>query len=104
MKIGAAALIKTWGKTMSLSRNGTTLVETFKGKFFYHRPFEAPLDQSVDQFLVIIIACVDDFGGVFPLKFDSIYVGSDLYTVQLCHVAGADEDELYRIHVRGGQA
>lgn len=106
MKIGAALLIHGWGKDMSLSRDGVVLVASFKARIAYNPPrmgMVDPLDGSVEQFNAVIIACVEDFGGVEPQKFDLITIGTKIYTVQRCHASGADEDEVLRIIVRGGQ-
>lgn len=105
MKLGAAVLVKGWGTKMSLSRDGVTLA-TFKGRAVYNDTESQALDAldgSVSQYNIMIIACVEDFRGVVPRKFDNITIGADLYTVQRSRAVGADEPELFRIHVRGGQ-
>lgn len=104
MKIGAGALVKQWGRAMSLSRDGEVLVDSFKGRKVELRPEDVPLDGSIDQHNFIIIGSVDEFNDVVPQKFDvvtQLSSGTE-YTVQRSHEAGADEDELYKMHVRGG--
>lgn len=108
MKIGAASLVRAWGIEMSLSRDGSVLVSSFKGRLLYNAPSIADtdtLDGSLGQFNLMVIAPFEDFAGVVPRKFDEITATADgqLYTVQWCRPAGADEYELYKMLVRGGQ-
>lgn len=109
MRIGAAALLEAWGTPMALKRAGVTLIPSFKGRFYNNRPEAAELEYSVDQQLFRIITSYDNFAGsptLFPQKFDVI---TDLrrnieYTVQYAFDAGAEEPEVVRIIVKGGQA
>lgn len=103
MKIGAAALVQAWGRTMSYYRDGVKLFD-FKGRRAEIRPEAEQLDYSVDQLNFNIIAAVEDFGDVRPQKFDVVLWDGQNYVVQKGHAAGADEDELIKMHVRGGMA
>lgn len=105
MKIGAAGLIHAWGRDMTLSRNGT-VIASFKGRKYQVRAHDIDaqvLDYSVDQTIFFVVAAYEDLGGVTPLKFDVLTFGGVEYTVQKSHDAGADEDEVIRILVKGGQ-
>lgn len=111
MKIGAAWMIRAWGREMTLLRDGVPLV-SFKGKKYEVRAHEAQvfqLDYSVDQEIIFVVVAFEDMNGVIPQKMDRIRfdtkpgMGAAIeYTVQRSHEAGADEDEVYRILLKGG--
>lgn len=104
MKIGAGGLVKEWGRDMTLSRNGVVIV-SFKGRRANIRPEAEDLDQSVDQLNFRIIGSWDEFNNIMPQKFDVVTdERGDRFTVQSAKTAGADEDELVKMVVRGGQA
>lgn len=103
MKIGAATLIREWGRPMSLKRDGVIMVDFLGRRYEYSRLRETePLDYSVDQDLFNIIAAYEDLLGVDPQKFDVILFNGHEYTVQHSHAAGADENEVIRMLVKGG--
>ena len=101
MKIGAENLVLKWGRPMQLKRDGVVLL-SFKGRLAEVRPGSEEYDQSVDQHNYKIIGGVSEFGTVRPQKFDVVVYDGQEYTVQRSHVAGADEDELIKMMVRGG--
>lgn len=107
MKIGAASMVRAWGRDMTLSRDGG-VIASFKGRKAEARAHEVEafvLDYSVDQEVFFIIVAVEDLYGVVPQKFDVITFVSNQaeYTVQRSHTAGADEDELVKMFVKGGR-
>lgn len=107
MKVGAALMIRQWGRDMLLSRGGVVLV-SFKGRKYEPRAHEVAsfaLDNSFDQEVIFIVVAFEDLNGVVPQKFDVItFVGTGVeYTVQRGHTAGADEDEIVRILLKGGR-
>jgi len=94
---------------MTFWRDGVQLF-SFKGRLVEDRPAAEELDYSVDQHNQRIIAAATDFVAgspplpVRPRKFDVVKItaSGDVFTVQRGHVAGADEDELIKMQVRGG--
>jgi hypothetical protein len=104
MKIGAGTFVKNWGTSMTLIRDGVTLVSNFKGRKVFKdlTPDYHELNGSVEQETFLIIGAAEDFGTTVPRKFDRITVGSDTFTVQSMRSAGADEPELYKMFVIGG--
>lgn len=112
MKIGAAWMIRAWGRDMTLLRDFVPLV-SFKGKKYEPRAHQTQtfeLDYSLDQEQFFIVVAFEDLAGVIPQKFDVIRMDTKVgtgasieYAVERGHEAGADEDEVYRILVRGGQ-
>lgn len=113
MKIGAAALIRAWGRDMTLLRNGVELV-SFKGRKYElraHNSQQFELDYSMDQEMMFVIIPFEDLKGVVPQRLDVIRfdtkpgTGAAIeYTVQRGHDAGADEDEVCRLLLKGGIA
>lgn len=107
MKVGAEALVRQWGRDMTFWRDGVEMFG-FKGRLVETRPTEDQFDYSVDQHNFRIIGCFSDFvfgspvQPVVPRKFDVIQYRGESYTVQRSHIAGADEDELIKMEVRGG--
>jgi hypothetical protein len=106
MKIGAGAIVRQWGRRMSLTRGGVVLIAEFKGRRAELRPGSEELENSVDQLNFVIIADAEEFGAIRPQKFDVITKLDTLekFTVQVGRATGADEDELIKMVVRGGIA
>lgn len=107
MLIGAAALIRAWGRPMTLSRQGVVLV-SFLGRKYevtQHNSHAHILDYSVEQEIMFVVVAAEDLLGVEPQKFDVITFESNgtQYTVQRGHTAGAEVDEVVRILIKGGQ-
>lgn len=108
MNIGAAALIKSWGRDFTLSRDGFVLIPSFKCRRYNNRPETAELDYSVDQELYRFITLWDYFAGspqLFPQKFDKLYdqLFGKTYTIQSAFEAGTAIPEVVRIVAIGGQ-
>ena len=112
MKIGAASLIRAWGRPMTLLRAGVPLVSFMgrKAEVRAHEVQEFILDMSLDQEVFVVLAAFEDFQGIEPIKFDVIRFDAksgtgaqNQYTIQRAHEAGADEDEIWKFIVKGGQ-
>ena len=109
MKIGAKSMIHARGRPMTLRRGGVEILN-FIGVFYNNRPETEQLDYSEAQQLFRIIASADDFASspeIFPVKFDVVidrYKNRNIeYTVQTAYSAGAADEEVFRITVKGGQ-
>lgn len=103
MKIGAANLVLAWGRPMQFWRAGAKLFD-FKGRRAEYRPDRDELEYSLEQHNYVIIGVTEQFGGVIPVKFDWVIDDrGERFTVLRGRVAGADEDELVKMLVRGGQ-
>lgn len=104
MKIGAASLIRAWGRPMTLKRDGVVFLD-FIGKRFEFSAGDAAaesLDYSADQEVFNIIVAYEDLLGIVPQKFDVIVYNGNEYTVQRSRTNGADEEEVTRMLVKGG--
>lgn len=104
MKLGVAKLVRTWGTQMTLARNGVDLF-TFVGRLSNRRPRTEDLVNDYDEQNFLVIMCAED-AAVRPQKYDVIRIEKtkDEYTVQYMTPAGADEEELLKLAVRGGLA
>lgn len=103
--IGAAEMVRAWGRSCSLTRGATVLLASVKMRFSEVRPSSDQLDYSVSQHNFNIIMAAEDAGAVRPQKFDIVtrLDTGEQFTVQRGHTAGADVDELLKMWVTGGQ-
>lgn len=104
MKIGVASYIRLWGRPMALKRDGVVMVDFIGRRYEAVRErFQEPsLDYSVDQDLFAVLVAYEDLLGIEPQKFDIILFDGEEFTVQRSRTAGADENEVVRIVVKGG--
>lgn len=101
IKIGAAKLIRKWGRDTTLSRDGM-LLATFKACRSEVKPDERPLVNSLEEEVFVLIASADDLVDAgMPKRFDRIVWDGNEYTVQHAHGAGAQANEVIRMQVQG---